>query len=270
MKLYRRGRLRQRSNICELSVDGVAEWWGSTRSGGCGGWARAALHNKHRACFLSLYTRPKQDTMPSSDADAAVEFPAFFFSHGSTMMLGEPSAPAAYWEQVGRLAIEQGVERIVMMVCSSHGRKLDESFADACGRVRTGTLRGIISRSPPTQSHRNSPLHGEHPALCRAQFSKTHTRCDTTGSTRRNTSTSTPITMLTLHSTSCASSRTLASMHGPVPSLRSSTTRFSSVSTLQACLVVHRRMLKLSSHSQVDVPTGKEPSTRHHQLQRAL
>lgn len=32
------------------------------------------------------------------------------------MMLGEPSAPAAYWEQVGRLAIEQGVERIVMMV----------------------------------------------------------------------------------------------------------------------------------------------------------
>jgi aromatic ring-opening dioxygenase catalytic subunit (LigB family) len=32
------------------------------------------------------------------------------------MMLGEPSAPAAYWEQVGRQAIEQGVERIIMMV----------------------------------------------------------------------------------------------------------------------------------------------------------
>ncbi|PWN88837.1 LigB subunit of an aromatic-ring-opening dioxygenase LigAB [Acaromyces ingoldii] len=58
--------------------------------------------------------------MPSSDADAAVEFPAFFFSHGSTMMLGEPSAPAAYWEQVGRLAIEQGVERIVMMGAHWH------------------------------------------------------------------------------------------------------------------------------------------------------
>lgn len=47
---------------------------------------------------------------------ADIEFPAFFFSHGSTMMLGEPSAPAAYWEQVGRQAIEQGVERIIMMV----------------------------------------------------------------------------------------------------------------------------------------------------------
>lgn len=32
------------------------------------------------------------------------------------MMLGEPSAPAAYWEQVGRQAIEQGVERTIMMV----------------------------------------------------------------------------------------------------------------------------------------------------------
>lgn len=35
-------------------------------------------------------------------------------------MLGEPSAPAAYWEQVGRLAIEQGVERIIMMGAHWH------------------------------------------------------------------------------------------------------------------------------------------------------
>lgn len=35
-------------------------------------------------------------------------------------MLGEPSAPAAYWEHVGRLAIAQGVERIVMMVSPSY------------------------------------------------------------------------------------------------------------------------------------------------------
>lgn len=30
-------------------------------------------------------------------------------------MLGERSAPAAYWEQVGRQALEQGVEKIVIM-----------------------------------------------------------------------------------------------------------------------------------------------------------
>ncbi|GHJ83651.1 hypothetical protein NliqN6_0053 [Naganishia liquefaciens] len=41
--------------------------------------------------------------------------PVFFFSHGSTAMLQNRTAAAAYWEQVGRQALEQGVERIVMM-----------------------------------------------------------------------------------------------------------------------------------------------------------
>ncbi len=31
------------------------------------------------------------------------------------MMLGERSAPAAYWEEVGRQALSQGVEQIVFM-----------------------------------------------------------------------------------------------------------------------------------------------------------
>lgn len=35
-------------------------------------------------------------------------------------MLGEQSAPAAYWEQVGRLAISQGVERIIIMGAHWH------------------------------------------------------------------------------------------------------------------------------------------------------
>ena len=42
-------------------------------------------------------------------------YPVFFFSHGSTAMLQSRTAPAAYWEEVGRQALEQGVERIVMM-----------------------------------------------------------------------------------------------------------------------------------------------------------
>lgn len=42
--------------------------------------------------------------------------PVHFFSHGSTMMLGEESASAQYWEKMGKLALENGVEHIVMMV----------------------------------------------------------------------------------------------------------------------------------------------------------
>lgn len=43
------------------------------------------------------------------------ELPVFFFSHGSTAMLQNRTAAAAYWEEVGRQALRQGVERIVMM-----------------------------------------------------------------------------------------------------------------------------------------------------------
>lgn len=39
-------------------------------------------------------------------------------------MLGERSAPAAYWEQIGRQALEQGVEKIVMM--GAHWETLDD------------------------------------------------------------------------------------------------------------------------------------------------
>lgn len=67
---------------------------------------RIPIQKEKRGCTANLI----------SFTDNAATFPVFFFSHGSTMMLGEPSAPAAYWEQVGRQAIEQGVERIVMMV----------------------------------------------------------------------------------------------------------------------------------------------------------
>nr|XP_031860292.1 uncharacterized protein CI109_004176 [Kwoniella shandongensis]KAA5527364.1 hypothetical protein CI109_004176 [Kwoniella shandongensis] len=52
--------------------------------------------------------------------------PCFFFSHGSTAMLARRSAPAAYWEQVGRQALEQGVERIVIM--GAHWETLDDAI----------------------------------------------------------------------------------------------------------------------------------------------
>lgn len=42
--------------------------------------------------------------------------PVHFFSHGSTMMLGEESESADYWKKCGDEALANGVKGIVMMV----------------------------------------------------------------------------------------------------------------------------------------------------------
>ena len=41
--------------------------------------------------------------------------PVHLFSHGSTMMLGEESASASYWEKCGDEALANGIEHVVMM-----------------------------------------------------------------------------------------------------------------------------------------------------------
>ena len=41
--------------------------------------------------------------------------PVHFFSHGSTMMLGEPSASADYWKKCGDEALAQGIKGVIMM-----------------------------------------------------------------------------------------------------------------------------------------------------------
>lgn len=41
--------------------------------------------------------------------------PVHFFSHGTTMMLGEEHASAKYWEKCGNEALANGVEHVVMM-----------------------------------------------------------------------------------------------------------------------------------------------------------
>jgi aromatic ring-opening dioxygenase catalytic subunit (LigB family) len=45
--------------------------------------------------------------------------PVHFFSHGSTMMLGEESNSATYWKKCGDEALTNGVKHVVMMVCTS-------------------------------------------------------------------------------------------------------------------------------------------------------
>lgn len=42
--------------------------------------------------------------------------PVHFFSHGSTMMLGEEHNSAKYWERMGDLALANGLEHVIIMV----------------------------------------------------------------------------------------------------------------------------------------------------------
>lgn len=42
--------------------------------------------------------------------------PVHFFSHGSTMMLGEESASATYWKKCGDEALANDVQHVVIMV----------------------------------------------------------------------------------------------------------------------------------------------------------
>ena len=52
--------------------------------------------------------------MPHLEAERCPT-PVLFFSHGSTMMLGEESSVAELWEKAGREAVANGVQHIVIM-----------------------------------------------------------------------------------------------------------------------------------------------------------
>ncbi|RDW75215.1 hypothetical protein BP6252_06357 [Coleophoma cylindrospora] len=53
--------------------------------------------------------------MPSATAVPSKATPVHFFSHGSTMMLGEESKSATYWKKCGDEALRNGVKHVVMM-----------------------------------------------------------------------------------------------------------------------------------------------------------
>jgi aromatic ring-opening dioxygenase catalytic subunit (LigB family) len=42
--------------------------------------------------------------------------PVYFFSHGSTMMLGEESESASYWKQCGDEALAHNIKGVIIMV----------------------------------------------------------------------------------------------------------------------------------------------------------
>lgn len=60
---------------------------------------------------------PLETALPAADADVVQGLtPVHFFSHGSTMMLGEESESADYWKACGDEALAHGVKGVVMMV----------------------------------------------------------------------------------------------------------------------------------------------------------
>lgn len=61
--------------------------------------------------FKSSITGTKQ-MLTASTAPS----PVHFFSHGSTMMLGEESSSADYWKKCGDEALANGIKGVVMMV----------------------------------------------------------------------------------------------------------------------------------------------------------
>ncbi|WOO78223.1 4,5-DOPA dioxygenase extradiol [Vanrija pseudolonga] len=64
--------------------------------------------------------------MTREDYGSEPPMPCFFFSHGTTANIMKKTPVAAYWEEVGRQALAQGVERIV--VFSAHWETLNDEI----------------------------------------------------------------------------------------------------------------------------------------------
>jgi hypothetical protein len=70
--------------------------------------------------------------------------PVHFFSHGSTMMLGEESQSADYWKKAGDQALANKIKGVIMMACIPVD--LYYHFSDRI-RARIGTRKEIEWRS---------------------------------------------------------------------------------------------------------------------------
>lgn len=68
-----------------------------------------------------------------------------FFSHGTTMMLGEESKSAEYWKKCGDEAIANGCKGVIMMV-----HTIDQHNRDGSVLIIVGCSLGYQRR----QSHR--------------------------------------------------------------------------------------------------------------------
>ena len=74
--------------------------------------------------------------------------PVHFFSHGSTMMLGEESTSGDYWKKCGDEALAHGIKGVVMMVSFARIRISVCILTNL--REHIGTPEAIRSWSQPT------------------------------------------------------------------------------------------------------------------------
>lgn len=70
--------------------------------------------------------------------------PVHFFSHGSTMMLGEESDSADYWKKAGDQALANKIKGVIMMVGIP---KIFQFQLTNKIRARIGTLKGTAWKS---------------------------------------------------------------------------------------------------------------------------
>jgi hypothetical protein len=68
-------------------------------------------------------------------ADFIAPTPVHFFSHGSTMMLGEESESATYWKKAGDEALANSIKGVIMMVSLAN---LLHSLLNSVSRVPIG------------------------------------------------------------------------------------------------------------------------------------
>lgn len=72
-------------------------------------------------CLLRKVCKPSNTSLTvqqGTDTFLAPETltPVHFFSHGSTMMLGEASESATYWKKCGDEALAHGIKGVIIMV----------------------------------------------------------------------------------------------------------------------------------------------------------
>ncbi len=95
-----------------------------------------SVHSWNFSYSLQLYTFSFSMASPT---------PVHFFSHGSTMMLGEESASATYWKKCGDEALKNGVKHVVMMVYPPSLARLINRLCSFISRAHTG--RHSVTRS---------------------------------------------------------------------------------------------------------------------------
>lgn len=98
---------------------------------------------------VERYVERNASTENRAMSSAKSPTPVIFCSHGSTMMLGEDSAPGRYWESVGLEAKQRGIKGVIFMVSFNSGHTLSFANSNLGERERIGKSAERALRWPP-------------------------------------------------------------------------------------------------------------------------